>query len=80
MSKGKFHFVSSATSGIYDSHEIPLIHDFPEFAGHLNIEEFYQWLFGVEIFFEYKDISQRKKVKFVSVGEVHWLRGSNCKG
>ena len=40
MTKGKFHFVPSSTSGIYDSQEIPLIIDFPEFSGHLNIEEF----------------------------------------
>ena len=41
MLKGKFHFVPSASSGIYDSHEIHVINDFPEFAGHLNIEEFF---------------------------------------
>ena len=41
MSNGNIHFVPSATSGIYDSQEIPLIHDFPEYAGHLNIEKFF---------------------------------------
>ena len=45
MTKGKFHFVSSTTSGIYDSHEIPLTNDFPEFSGHLNIEEFFNGFF-----------------------------------
>ena len=56
MSKGKFHFVPFATSRIYDSHEIPLIINFPVFASHLNIEEFFQWLFEVERFLEYKNI------------------------
>ena len=72
MTKGKFHFVPSSTSGIYDSQEVPLIIDFPEFSGHLNMEEFFKWLFEVERFFEYKDITERKKVKFV----VRKLRGS----
>ena len=38
-------------------HEALLKNDFLEFSGHLNIEEFFQWLFEVERFLEYKDIS-----------------------
>ena len=43
--------------------------DFLEFSGHLNIEEFYQKaieLFEVERFFQYRDISDKKKVKLVA--------------
>ena len=81
MTKGKFHFVPFTTSGIYDSQKIPLIIDFPEFSGHLNIEEFFQWLYELERFFEYKDIIERKKVKFVvrKPREVHGLGRRNCK-
>ena len=69
MSKGKCHSLPLSTSGIYysyDMHEALLKNDFPEFSGHLNIEEFFQWLFEVERFFEYRDISDKKKVKFVA--------------
>ena len=41
MTKGKFQFVPSTTSGIYDNHEIALIIDFLEFCDHLTIEEFF---------------------------------------
>ena len=41
MTKGKFHFVPFTTSRNYDHQEVPLIIDFPEFSGHLNIEEFF---------------------------------------
>ena len=69
MSKGKYHSLPLSTSGIYysnDMHEALLKNDFPEFSGDLNIEEFFQWLFEVERFFEYRDISDKKKVKFVA--------------
>ena len=69
MSKGKYHSLPLSISGIYyshDMHEALLKNDFPEFSGHLNIEEFFQWLFEVERFFEYRDISDKKKVKFVA--------------
>ena len=69
MSEGKFHYVPLSTSGIYSSHdrdEVLLINDFLEFSGHLNIEEFFHWLFEVERFFEYRDILDRKKVKIVA--------------
>ena len=68
MSKGKYHSLPLSISGIYYSHdrdEVPLINDILEFSRHLSIEEFFQWLFEVERFFEYKAISERKKVKFV---------------
>ena len=69
MFEGKFHYVPLSTSGIdyiHDRDEVLLINDFPEFSGHLNTEEFFHWLFEVERFFEYKDISDRKKVKTVA--------------
>ena len=69
MSKGKYHSLPLSTSGIYysnDMHEGLLKNDFPEFSGDLNIEEFFQWLFEVKRFFEYRDISDKKKVKFVA--------------
>ena len=69
MSKGKYHSLPLSTSGIYnsnDSNEALLKNDFPEFSGDLNIEEFFQWLFEVERFFKYRDISDEKKVKFVA--------------
>ena len=75
MSKGKYHFLPFSTSRIcysHDMHEALLKNDFSEFSGHLSIEEFFQWLFEVERFFKYKDITERKKVKFV----VHKLKGS----
>ena len=69
MSKGKYHSLPVSISGIYYSHDMPealLKNDFPEFSGHLNIEKFFQWLFEVERFFEYREISDKKKVKFVA--------------
>ena len=69
MSKGKYHSLPLSTSGIcysHDMHEALLKNDFPEFSGHFNVEEFFQWLFEVERFFEYRDISDKKKVKFVA--------------
>ena len=69
MSKGKYHSLPLSTSGIHynhDMHEALLKNDFPEVSCHLNIEEFFQWLFEVERFFEYRDISYKKKVKFVA--------------
>ena len=75
MSKGKFHSLPFSTSRIcysHDMHEALLKNDFSEFSGHLSIEEFFQWLFELERFFKYKDITERKKVKFV----VHKLKGS----
>ena len=68
-SKGKYHYLPLSTSGIHynhDMHEALLKNDFPRFSGHLNIEEFCQCLFEVERFLEYRDISDRKKVKFVA--------------
>ena len=70
MSKGKYHSLPLSISGMYYSHDMPealLKNDFPEFSGHLNIEEFFQWLFEVERFFEYREISDKKKVKFVAL-------------
>ena len=70
MSKGKYHSLPLSISGMYYSHDMPealLKNDFPEFSGHLNIEEFFQWLFEVERFFEYIEISDKKKVKFVAL-------------
>ena len=66
MSKGKYDYLPLSTSGIHynhDMHEHLLKNDFLEFSGHLNIEEFCQWLFEVERFFEKRD---RKKVNFVA--------------
>ena len=51
---------------IHDRDKVLLINDFPEFSVHLNIEEFFHWLFEVERFFEYRDISDRRKVKTVA--------------
>ena len=73
-SKGRLCFVTrnflSTTFGYqycHDSHEIPLIIDLAEFDGQLNIEEFLDWIFEVERFFEYRDIPERKLVKFVAL-------------
>ena len=48
MSKGKYHYLPLSTSGIHynhDMHEGLLKKDFPEFSGHLNVEEFCQMAF-----------------------------------
>ena len=69
MSKCKYHSLPLSTFGIHynhDMHEALLENDFPEFSCHFNIEEFFQWLFEVERFSEYRDISDKKKVKFVA--------------
>ena len=83
MSKGKYHSLPVSISGIYYSHDMPealLKNDFPEFSGQLNIEEFFQRLFEVERFFEYREISDKKKVKLLtSLRKVHGIGGSNCK-
>ena len=68
MSKGKYHSLSSYTSGLHysnDMHEDLLKNDFPEFSGHLNIEEFLDWLMEVGRFFEDRNIAKKKQVKFV---------------
>ena len=84
MSKGKYHSLPLSISGMYYSHDMPealLKNDFPEFSGHLNIEEFFQWLFEVERFFEYREISDKKKLSSLlsSLRKVHGIGGSNCK-
>ena len=85
MSKGKYHSLPLSTFGIHynhDMHEALLKNDFSEFSDHLNIEEFFQWLFEVERFFEYRDISDKKKLSslLTSIIKVHGIGGSNCKG
>ena len=73
MSKGKFYsipktlyYATSRNHGSHEGNQIPMIHDFPQFDGQVNIEDFLYWLVEVERYFEYENITVKKQVKFVA--------------
>ena len=79
MSKGKYHSIRLSSSGIHsnhDMHEALLRNDFLEFSVHFNIEEFFQWLFEVERFFEYRKMLSLLRAW---LRKVHGIGGINCK-
>ena len=73
---------TSRNHGSDDRLKSPLVVEFSEFSGQLNIEEFLDWLIEVERFFEDRNIAKKKQVQFVcrKLKGVHGLGGSNCKG
>ena len=73
VSKGKVYSIPqgsfSSSSRNYeddDRYECPCFIDLVEFDGRLNIKEFLDWLVEVGRFFEYRNITEGKQVKFVA--------------
>ena len=56
---------TSRNHGSDDRLKCPLVVEFSEFSGQLNIVEFLDWLIEVERFFEDRNIAKKKQVKFV---------------
>ena len=51
---------TSRNHGSDDRLKCPLVVEFSEFSGQLNIEEFLDWLIKVERFFEDRNIAKKK--------------------
>ncbi|KAK1261225.1 hypothetical protein QJS04_geneDACA019084 [Acorus gramineus] len=51
---------------MHNSRDFRINIDLPSFNGHLNIEEFLDWLAEVERFFDYMDIPEERKEKLVA--------------
>jgi len=54
-------------SGLGEVTTLTLKVDIPEFEGHLDSDLFLDWLWMVERVFDYKDVSEEKKVKLVAL-------------
>lgn len=53
-------------SRVSDSHDFHIKVDILNFAVHLHIEEFLDWVRNIETFFEYMEVPEHKQVKLVA--------------
>ncbi|GJR68519.1 putative CCCH-type zinc finger family protein [Tanacetum coccineum] len=72
---------------VYDTHEQPMHHrweasikvEIPDFSRTLKVEEFVDWLNTVAKVFEFKDVLENKKVKWVGSGTGNTSSNQNIK-
>lgn len=53
----------SDTRGTMGTEILKIKIDFPQFDGHLHIEDFLDWLHTIENFFDYSEVAEEEQVK-----------------